>query len=44
VRTVAAYCAIGFVVVLLGILLTRFVWWCLLTLGLSLRELARPRR
>lgn len=37
----AAYLVVGLVVVLLGVMLTRLAWGCLLTLGVSLRELAR---
>lgn len=36
-----AYLVLGLVVVVLGVMLTRFAWGCLLTLGVSLRELAR---
>lgn len=39
-RTVA-YLALGLAVVLLGVVLTRLAWGCVLTLGVSLRELAR---
>ncbi len=36
--------AVGLVVVLLGVALTCAAWGCLLTLGVSLRELARGDR
>lgn len=38
------YLAVVLVVVLLGVVLTRLAWGCLLTLGVSLRELARGDR
>jgi ABC-type Na+ efflux pump permease subunit len=39
-----AYLAVGLVVVLLGVMLTRLAWACFLTAGVSLRELARGDR